>query len=429
MQGSDRSEGAVLRLAKYSFLLLLFSLAWMKAPLSIHGLDAFPADLLFIVTAALWLLALVAGQAELRWHRAFWLLGLYFAAMAASALVSEEPRRSAFKLLTQVYLLSLPVLAFNLVAATRDLRRVMGWWVAGSALVALIGAATLLLFPLLGPDSVLAWPLHHFGTLPAGPYPRLELTFLYPSMLASYLGVSLMLLLIGERLGWVGRRTAMILCVALLASALFALTPGFGGILFMLGAWVWYVARDERPRLARAALVVGCGMPLLAVLIAAISPAIYATAPFMIDVPGLSLTVAPSVRLWAWIDAVHNFLASPLLGRGIGVDAVTVPYEVRDCSEGCITDAHNTYLNIAAQTGIVGLAALLAIIWFVAGRAWEARARSEPNPIVFGLSIAWIAAFALQGLVGSFEDARHLWIVFGLILSAEAAARRGTSAT
>lgn len=417
------SDGPVLRLAKFSFLLLLFSLAWMKAPLTILALDAFPSDLLFIVTVTLWLLALIVRQADLRWHPAFWLLALYFAAMVASAFVSEAPRQSAFKLLTQAYLLSLPVLTFNLIATEGDLRRVIRWWVGGSAIVAMLGAATLLLFPLLGLDSFLKWPLHNFGTLPPGPYPRLELTFLFPSMLANYLGVSLMLLLVGKRMGWVGRRTTVLLGIAIFASALFALTPGFGGLLFMLGAWFWYLKREDNPRVARVALVVGCAMPILAVLIASISPTVYHTAPFLIDVPGLPISVAPSVRLWAWIEAMRNIIASPILGRGIGMEAVLVPYQVRDCSEGCITDAHNTFLNFAAQCGIVGLAAMLAIIWFVACRAWRARASTPSNLILFGLSTAWIASFAMQGLVGAFEDARHLWIVFGLILSADAIAQ------
>jgi hypothetical protein len=38
--------------------------------------------------------------------------------------------------------------------------------------------------------------------------------------------------------------------------------------------------------------------------------------------------------------------------------------------------------------------------------------------VTAGLAIAWLGSFALQGLVGSFEHQRHLWILFGLILSA-----------
>lgn len=410
-----------LRLAAFSFLLLLASLSWMQAPLKVRGLDAFPMDLLYILAAGSWLVALVRGETDLRWHRGFLLLATYFLAMMASALVSPDPERSAFKLLTQAYLLSLPILVFNLVRTLADLRRAVMWWVAGAGAVALLGAATLLLFPILGPDSALDGLLHGFGTLPPGPYPRLELTFLFPAMLANYLGVSLMLVLIGSRLGWFRRGPAMALGAALFATALFALTPGFGGVLFSLGAWFWYVRRDTEPHLARAALFAGCAMPVIGVAIATISPMIYATAPYMIDVPGTSIRVAPSVRLLAWTDAVRNFAAAPIFGHGIGVDPVTVAFQVKDCSEGCIDDAHNTFLNFAPQAGLVGLAAMLAIIWSVAKNVTARRDRTDADSIVVGLSFAWIGGFVMQGLVGSFEDARHLWIILGLILSAEAA--------
>jgi putative inorganic carbon (hco3(-)) transporter len=33
------------------------------------------------------------------------------------------------------------------------------------------------------------------------------------------------------------------------------------------------------------------------------------------------------------------------------------------------------------------------------------------------LGIAFLGAFAYQGLGGSFEDARHLWLLFGLLIA------------
>lgn len=420
----EAGAGTAFRLAQACFLLMVLSLAWMKAPVSIGGLESYPADYLFVVTAALWVAALLRGETAVRWHPAYWLIGLYFAAMAVSATQSAEPQRSAFKLLTQAHLLALPVLTFNLIRTMADLRRVASWWVAAAAAIASLGVATLLLFPFLGADSILSWPLHHFGTLPPGPYPRLELTFTYPAMLVNYFTVAVALVLAGTRLGWFRPRIAWVLTTAILLSSFFALTPGFGGVLFVLGVWFWYSTRDRRPGPARAALLAGCAMPLLGALLAAATPIVHPTAPFLIHMPGLPLTFAPSVRLLAWIEAIHNFLASPIFGRGIGVDAVRVLYWQADqCAGVCVTDAHNTFLNVAVQTGITGLAALLAIIWFVA-RKLGSPPHSQSGAILFGLGIAWLSGLALQGLVGSFEDARHLWLTLGLIMSASVAARQ-----
>ena len=113
---------AALRLAQLSLLLSVFLLGWMKQPMIIGGLEAFPADLVFMITGLRCLFALLAGATKLRFDSAFSLVALYFAAMAVSLIVSPDPGRSAFKLLTQIYLLSLPVLTFNLVRAAGDLK-------------------------------------------------------------------------------------------------------------------------------------------------------------------------------------------------------------------------------------------------------------------------------------------------------------------
>jgi hypothetical protein len=83
-----------------------------------------PSDFIFVALVAAVGVALVADQLRLRFHRAFWLVGAYFAALAVSALFSADVTRSASKMLTQVYLLSVPFLLFWLVRSEEDLRRV-----------------------------------------------------------------------------------------------------------------------------------------------------------------------------------------------------------------------------------------------------------------------------------------------------------------
>lgn len=415
----DVTRKPLLNAAIRAFLILLALLPWMKHGLTILNLDVYPMDFMFVVTFALWVAALATRQTTFRFDRSFWLLAVYFAAMAASALVSVNRPASAFKLLTQLYLLLLPVLAYNLVRTEADFRRTMAWWLVPALAVAGYGVATLLLFPFFGWNSFLEEPLHHFGTLPPGPYPRIELTFTYPSILANYLGVSVMLLLLARHFGWVGRRATMIGSAALLASGLFALTPGFGGALAAILLWTWCSSRAERPLVARAAFVLALGLSILEVLVAAIAPVVHPTAPFLIHVPGLAHPLAPSVRLMAWIDAAHEFLRFPIFGHGIGVDAVHVAYLApQDTEVEYVTDAHNFLLNIAAQCGLVGLGALLLIVWSVLRRAVASAAPTEANPLLFGLAIAWIGGFLIEGMVGSFEDTRHLWILLGLIASA-----------
>jgi O-antigen ligase len=404
--------------ANLGFLLLLALLPLMKRGITINGLTAYPIDLLFLITMAFWLAALATGQARLRLDRFVLPLAAYFAAMAVSTVMSVDRPTSAFKLLTQVYLLLLPVLAFNLVRTQADLRRAFAWWLIPAIMVSAYGVVTLLLFPFFGWHSFLREPLHHFGTLPPGPYPRIELTFAFPSMLANYLGVSLMFLLLAGTLRWIRPQTMIAAAAAILLSAFFALTPGFAGILAMLAAWTWYRERYQRPRLARLAVLAGIGVTILEVLVAAIAPAIYPTVPFVVHVRALDLSIAPAIRLLVWISAAKTFLASPLFGHGIGIDPASVLYQSPEfAARGYVTDAHSFILSIAGQCGILGIAGLAAVVGYVIYHARTAARDGLEKPLLFGLCIAWLGGFVVEGLVGSFEDARHLWIVFGLVAS------------
>jgi O-antigen ligase len=83
---------------------------------------------------------------------------------------------------------------------------------------------------------------------------------------------------------------------------------------------------------------------LLFVAAMAVTPILHPTAPFLITVPGTDLTLAPAGRLLTWLDALRNFAANPLLGRGIGVGAVDVHFSDPSGNWQSLTDAHNTYL-------------------------------------------------------------------------------------
>lgn len=81
-----------------------------------------------------------------------------------------------------------------------------------------------------------------------------------------------------------------------------------------------------------------------------------------------------------------------------------------------LTDAHNLFLSIAAQCGLIGLIGLAAIIAFVIARM--ARPSIGNSLICFLLGAAFLDVFVYQGLGGSFEDTRHIWVLLGLFMAA-----------
>jgi O-antigen ligase len=83
-----------------------------------------------------------------------------------------------------------------------------------------------------------------------------------------------------------------------------------------------------------------------------------------------------------------------------------------------LRDAHNSFLNVAAEAGVIGLAAFLALVVYLVRPAIRSFARAGSFAVTKAAGIAFICAFIYQGLTGSFEEARHLWVLAGLLLAA-----------
>lgn len=406
-------SGGVKAFADWAALLLVASLPLMKLAVPVANYGVTLTDGLFILAAGAGALAILRGEQRLRWTGFFVVLFVYFAGLALSLIVSPDLGTSALKLATQLYLVALPMLLFNLVDREAQLRRLMLAWLAGSTVPALIGTSTVVAFYAGVDRGLLDGPLHPYGTLVPGNYPRLETTFFYPAMLCNYLTVSLFVLFFAYRQRWLGTVWAAALFVSILVTVLFTLTPGLGGFLLALGLCIYWQA--GRRRAGKLALAGGIAAALAAILVSTFTPVIHPTAPYLISLPGTHMTLAPAVRLLTWTAAAAVFAAHPLVGAGLGVAPIEVRYIVPSGDLHILNDAHNVYLNIAAQCGLAGLAGLLLLVGRVARDSLRFRGMDAALPLVLGL--AWLDAFAVQGFVGSFEDARHLWVLLGLWLA------------
>ncbi len=77
-------------------------------------------------------------------------------------------------------------------------------------------------------------------------------------------------------------------------------------------------------------------------------------------------------RLAHWVAGLRMFRAHPLLGVGAGnYDAAYAHYKVPGWDES-LTHAHNYYINVAAETGILGLLAFLAVTAAALWVVWRA---------------------------------------------------------
>ena len=112
----------------------------------------------------------------------------------------------------------------------------------------------------------------------------------------------------------------------------------------------------------------------------------------------------------AWAQFVHH----PLWGGGLGSFAAHEE-----------TVVHNTALWFLADFGILGFAVLLTFLgwFFVAGWSAYRYAPRNQKPVALALLLGHTAMFSLaMGIEGFYQ--RHWWVVFALIASSSAIARR-----
>jgi O-antigen ligase len=385
---------------------------------TLFGLVIPISDFIFALTATLWMVRVMRGQASVRWTWFYVPLALYFAALSVSAVFSINLRQSAVKLVGEAYLIAVAVLTINFINSRDDLKRVLQAWLVGTAITAAVGVAGVVLFWAGVRDPSINLALGGFGSLPQGQYPRLVALFENSNMLCNYLGVGLVMLPLMRGLGWIGRAWHGLLSAGAWLTAAFSFSPGLGGLLLSDGLFAWRRDRNDprRRRLARIRLAAGTAAAI--VFLAALFVAPASRGRPSVQLPLVDRAVEPSGRVTTWIGAMQTFLEHPVAGRGVGTAAARVTSLAAPIEVGMLRDAHNLWLSIAAQAGILGLAAFAA----VAFHAWRSTRRSAKDDahtalVKLGFRLAFLSVVLYQGIGGSFENARHVWVLMGLMVS------------
>lgn len=405
------------KISFYLFLILVFSLAFMQPYIS-YGKFKLPlTDIIFLLTFAVWLISILLKKTSFRLSPFYWLLILYFGAMLVSAIFSNNPRSSFIKLAGEIYLLSLAVLTFNLIRNLDEVKYLILAWLAGTIFTVFFGFLAIFLFYFAPENSLLPDLLFYHGTLPAGNYPRLKSTFTNGNMFCNYLTASLMLTLIAGKLKWLGKTVFYFLLAGILIISLLTISPGLGGIALCLGFWFWFLFRQDKPIFARSSLYGGLFIAGIFLFVTAFAFQSHPTAPFVINLPVFDAKLFPSARLMVWLESFQTFLANPFFGVGLGENVCSVNFSDPTGSYQILTDAHNTFLNIAGQTGLFGLAAIIAITIYLTKKVFTFPESDESKTLKFGFGLIFLSCFVYQGLSGSFEDARHIWVIIGVILS------------
>lgn len=406
----------ILNAARWLMVLYVLALPIVR-PLDtrILGIHIFATDLIFAAAFLFWIASLLSRRL---WFESRYLIfaGAFFLALLLSSVFSIEPRKSFLKLSGVFYLIAVSIVIADLVRDPSFLKKLTFAWLAG-AMLTVLGSGLGLAGFIFGFDSPATnFFLFGFGSLPPGDYPRVRAFFENPNMMANYINVAIMIVLGGWRAGWLAARTAWGVAILLLGSALLAVSPGVGGILLSLGLWIWFAPARHKGR-ARTPTLVGCiALALLAFLSTTISPVVRDQEK-SITLPVIDRQIEPSVRALVWLNSIERGSQYPILGRGPGTDAAFLRYQVASGQKQLLRDAHQAWLNVFGQAGVIGLAAFIALCWYLFTICrFRAPDDSEQSVMLVACSCAFVGAFLFQNLFGSFEDARQLWVLIGMLV-------------
>ena len=395
------------------FWLTVFSLPFVNSPnLRTVGLSIQTTDILFVLTGLIWLIYLVLRKSTIHFSWFYLPLSLYFISLCLSTYFSENQRTSLIKLLGNILLLGLSILAFNLVDDEKKFRQIGMAWLSATFLVCFVSFASLILFYFQRDNLILLETLSHYGSLPTGNYPRIQSTFFNPNMMCNYLNISVVFLMLAFKFKWLKKKVLFIFSFLFAITVFFTVSPGIGGILLVVGLWCWLELKSVKPLYVK---LLSLGVISKLCLLGGILGAVFFFLTVLPSPTNFPNKIEPSPRILTWVSALETMQKNPIVGRGIGLDAGFVVYQSPN-GQQILGDAHQLWLNVAAQQGLVGLFVIVFLtVWFYR--------RTLPldlgnTPFKTALGLAFIGTFCYQGLIGSYEDARHLWVLLGLLASA-----------
>lgn len=201
-------------------------------------------------------------------------------------------------------------------------------------------------------------------------------TFDQPNPYAGYinipLSISLALALLGRN--WTIRILAGLTAIILAVAEY--LSQSRGGEIALAAALIFIVLAGMPSIRVLMRVIVVALLGIFLVLLAGLIPvSVFNPVLHFLGVTGVSFTrptnqdFSTAERLAHWIAGIHMFLDHPVLGVGIGNYPDAYPKYIITIFTNSLGHAHNYYINIAAETGSIGLIVFLLFILavFVAG--------------------------------------------------------------
>lgn len=131
-----------------------------------------------------------------------------------------------------------------------------------------------------------------------------------------------------------------------------------------------------------------------------------------------------AARIEAWIAGIRMFLENPLFGVGFGQYANNTPLYVLDVTMREISGlvAHNSYIEIAAETGILGLILFVLLMYYMvrnyskAAKLFRSIGMRREFFVTYGLYLGAIGYVFGQSFISA-QYRKYLWLMLGLSIA------------
>lgn len=269
--------------------------------------------------------------------------------------------------------------------------RILTVWARTAAAVGALGTAGALLFA-VGVETGLTMDFRATGT------------FEDPNAFATYLIMSIPLALLARHLA--GKRLLSWHQVPILAGIIASFSRGaLVGLAAVLIILCVFAFRDPALRAVRIVALLAVGVAAVFVLDGAASSIFEGSRGVSFD---------EDVRFRLWAGAVDVWLHAPLTGVGLG-QFITSSEDLLGSAGGVL--AHNTYLSILAEGGVVGAALYLAVPVAAVG------ALLRRGDTVSRLLLASGVGVAVMAVSLNLQNFRPIWLFLALAVAWTAAQR------
>ncbi|WP_448380379.1 IctB family putative bicarbonate transporter [Gloeomargarita sp.] len=225
-----------------------------------------------------------------------------------------------------------------------------------------------------------------------------------PNLLAAYLlpGVGMSLGCLWAWRTWAQRGLALTLVLVLTACVV--LTGSRGGWLglaavyasFAVGlGWGWWQWRWQRPLWQRILLWLGMGL-LLVALLALLGRSEWLRLRFLSIFAGRADS-SNNFRLTVWAAVVAMIRDHPWLGIGPGNRAFNLIYPLYQRPNFAALGAYSVPLEVAVESGLLGLAAFVALTGSILQRSWQTLSQKMRHPC----PQTFVLLGVLAGMVGT----------------------------